>query len=623
MKKAILVLFVTLIMVQSALALNPIEEFLTNIFNGQPLFSASAPATCSDSDGINPNVKGERCSSGEAFGKAFDSCRPDYCHYGKKQVMELGCDGTAPTSQLITCPSGCDDGACIGGTKYYPPVEPTPTPAPTRNINNYNPGTDFVAPQPTPTECKDGAERGHFCPTSGKAQAEECIGGKWIIIEDYCSSNEVCVNGECRIDTSKRCFNECEELGARRKATQQPGIQYYEICGDADEDPCFEWKLQSCPKNRDGVQTFFNEKEGYCASACYHEDEFCTPDKSGIIQASPIEKYPADGNCKYEEKIVDCPENYVCQEFKDDGSYCIPRIETRLAPPEYFPEQEGNECYYYREFKLKFGETKFGWDVSDDISTFAVKNVKTTGDTGTTFNAKFIKHITEACAEPLLVMSGNRNNHELSPVILRDELGLTNVDPSECEGGVVNVELDLKSRFEELGQYFFDADIRCGSFSSARSIIPEEERIERISFTVKNPERGWFWSFFNPRKITLYNEFDEQTNVQEMSMGEYVEMSFDYENGEEGDVILFEFNRNKIKSIIPSKNGYVLAGRHPGLHTAVKSTDNSIDGYRLSGDGHYKLLVITEDAPPEGIIYYQVQDALGNRIVSEKEIKVI
>ncbi len=118
------------------------------------------------------------------------------------------------------------------------------------------------------TEPKDGEVCEDECTDGNKT----CVDNNYVMTcadwgdgclrekQTECGKGSHCLNGLCILDDKEpECSNECEEENKRECVE---GVNGYRVCGNFDDDVCFEWSAkQGCSDNQ-------KCEEGYCVNGC-------------------------------------------------------------------------------------------------------------------------------------------------------------------------------------------------------------------------------------------------------------------------------------------------------------------------------------------------------------------
>ncbi len=99
--------------------LGEVEAQDSNDLSGQAYRRRSRTyIACSDTDNGNINSKGTRKYSYKYGRRSYTRSNTDYCYNGRSRyyrgkLMEYSCNGKKPSFKAVTCPKGCNNGACI------------------------------------------------------------------------------------------------------------------------------------------------------------------------------------------------------------------------------------------------------------------------------------------------------------------------------------------------------------------------------------------------------------------------------------------------------------------------------------------------------------------------------
>ena len=294
--------------------------------------------TCGDCDG---NCVNGQCEEPTNF--CSDKISGNYCS-GDKLIVCLG----KQISQQFICNYGC---------KQNPPgTNDVCNPAPGQGVQCDDCATD--------SNCKTGykclnwtsypdihwcakkctsdsqCQANHKCSSNTGACAPDwyskCVGNK-VYTYDYCgnqlaykktcAASQDCTNGEC----VKNCSNACILSGQK----QCVGSSSYQVCGNFDDDSCFEWgSTKSCGSGEkcegSGKCTPVSGTGGQC------DDCDDASDCESGYKCLNWKNYPEINWCaKPCTSDSQCPDNHECSNITD------------ACKPSWYSKCVGNEIYKY------------------------------------------------------------------------------------------------------------------------------------------------------------------------------------------------------------------------------------------------------------------------------------
>ena len=132
-------------------------------------------------------------------------------------------------------------------------------------------------------------------------------------VQRQCLSNQVCQSGRC-VTQKSSCNNDCSCLSQRRCAPSCLLHNQYQICGNYDSDPCFEWSpIHNCPAN----QTCQN---GQCIAKCSsHYTKRCYNNDLYWYNSCNVK----------EAKYKECGSGSLADNYRCSGNWIQKQIEKR------------------------------------------------------------------------------------------------------------------------------------------------------------------------------------------------------------------------------------------------------------------------------------------------------
>lgn len=219
--------------------------------------------TCTDSDNSNiPPQNGEESTKTKGYTKigsgapAYDRCpTTNDPNFNLNNVVERYCSSsTTATQSSVRCPTGytCSDGACITEECHD-----NDSPTGLQEWEKEWPGRVTYNENSWPDEC-------HINPTYINEQY--CTSNnKWDVATMDCNANNIGPSNVCvenALGAFCQCTPDCTTLGS----TKCSGTNSYQICGNYDNDRCYE--LSSASFCSTG-QICFN---GNCVKECTDND---------------------------------------------------------------------------------------------------------------------------------------------------------------------------------------------------------------------------------------------------------------------------------------------------------------------------------------------------------------
>lgn len=157
--------------------------------------------------------------------------------------------------------------------------------------------------------CGDGV-----CDTEGGEDCDSCVADCGACVTDYCGDGmcngfETCES--CEDDCGPCCINDCSPEGSKRCTS---GFTAYEVCGDYDEDDCLEWGGETdCGTGKDcsGGVCVADDCSDQCTPKGAKE---CVPDTNAYYVCGDYD----EDICYEWGPAVYCGEGEVCE-----GGACV------------------------------------------------------------------------------------------------------------------------------------------------------------------------------------------------------------------------------------------------------------------------------------------------------------